>query len=98
MAPKLDLPSAPVDRSIVAMNAIASTPGARRLFLLSLVARVPLPMLSIGLLVHARHLTGSYAAAGLVAGVYAVALGVGGPLLGRVADRRGPAPVLVCAA
>ena len=80
------------------MNAIASTPGARRLFVLSLVARLPMPMLSIGLLVHTRHLTGSYAAAGLVAGVYAVALGAGGPVLGRLVDRRGQTPVLIASA
>jgi predicted MFS family arabinose efflux permease len=80
------------------MNAIGSTPGARRLFLLSLVARLPLPMLSIGLLVHTQRLTGSYAAAGIVAGVYAVALGAGGPLLGRLVDRRGQSPVLLAAA
>jgi predicted MFS family arabinose efflux permease len=80
------------------MNVLASNPGARRLFLLSLVARLPLPMLSIGLLVHTEHLTGSYAAAGLVAGVYAISLGLGGPLLGRLVDRRGQAPVLVFSA
>jgi len=77
------------------MNAIASSPGARRLFLLSLVARLPTAMLSIGLLVHARHLTGSFAAAGLVTGAYGVALGVGGPLLGQLVDRRGQTAVLV---
>jgi predicted MFS family arabinose efflux permease len=80
------------------MNAIASNPGAGRLFVLSLVARVPHAMLSIGLLVHTRHLTGSYADAGLVAGVYAVALGVGGPVLGRLVDRRGQARVLLLTA
>src|SRR3954464_9538558 len=80
------------------MNAIASNPGARRLFVLSLVARLPVAMLSIGLLVHTQHLTGSYADAGIVAGVYAVALGVGGPVLGRLVDRRGQARVLLCTA
>jgi predicted MFS family arabinose efflux permease len=77
------------------MSAVASTPGALRLFALSIVARLPLTMLSIGLLVHARHLTGSFAAAGLVTGAYGVALGVGGPLLGQLVDRRGQAAVLV---
>ena len=52
-------------------------------------------MLSIGLLVHAQHLTGSFAAAGVVTGVYAIALGVGGPLLGQLVDRRGQTLVLV---
>ena len=54
-------------------------------------------MFSIGLLVHAQHLTGSFAAAGLVTAAYAVALGIGGPLLGRVVDRRGQTPVLLAA-
>jgi len=80
------------------MNAIASTPGARRLFLLSLVARLPMPVLSIGLLVHTQHLTGSYGAAGIVAGVYAMALAIGGPLLGRLVDARGPSRVLLVSA
>ena len=55
-------------------------------------------MLSIGLLVHARHLTGSFAAAGVVTGVYAIALGVGGPLLGQLVDRRGQTSVLLASA
>jgi len=80
------------------MTAIASTPGALRLFALSILARLPLTMLSIGLLVHARHVTGSFAAAGLVAGAYAIALGVGGPLLGQLVDRRGQTSVLVASA
>jgi MFS family permease len=83
------------------MTAIASTPGALRLFVLSIVARLPETMLSIGLLVHARHLTGSFGAAGLVTAAYGVSLGLGGPLLGQLVDRRGQTRVLVasgCAA
>jgi len=77
------------------MPAIASAPGALRLFALSIVARVPLTMLSIALLVHAQHLTGSFAAAGIVAGAYAVAVGVGGPVLGQLVDRRGQTATLL---
>ena len=80
---KVALVSVPVDRSIATM------------LTLSIVARLPLAMFSIGLLVHAQHLTGSFAAAGLVTAAYAVALGVGGPLLGRVVDRRGQTLVLL---
>ena len=40
-------------------------------FALSIVARLPLPMLSIGLLVHTEHLTGSFAVAGVVTAVFA---------------------------
>ncbi|WP_028064899.1 hypothetical protein [Solirubrobacter soli] len=61
---------------------------------LSIVARLPLAMFSIGLLVHAQRVTGSFAAAGLVTAAYAIALGIGGPALGRVVDRRGQTLVL----
>jgi MFS family permease len=79
------------------MSAIAS-PGAFRLFASSIVGRVPLAMLSIALLVHAERLTGSFGAAGIVTAAYAVALGVFGPLLGQLVDRRGQTAVLVAAA
>src|SRR4051794_16221232 len=65
---------------------------------LSIVARLPLAMFSIGLLVHAQRLTGSFAAAGLVTAAYATALGIGGPLLGRLVDRRGQTAILTATA
>ena len=68
--------------------------SVRPLIALSVVARLPLAMLSIALLVHAEHRTGSFAAAGAVTAAYAVALGIVGPLLGRVVDRRGQTGVL----
>jgi hypothetical protein len=80
------------------MPAFTASPGALRLFAVSIVARLPLAMLSIGWLVHIEHLTGSFATAGAVAGTLAVAQGVGGPLLGRLADRRGQTLVLVAGA
>jgi MFS family permease len=80
------------------VHAVASTRGALRLFGTSIIARLPLAMLSIGLLVHAKHLTGSFAAAGVVDGAYALSLGVGGPLLGRLVDRRGQTTVLLVSA
>jgi MFS family permease len=80
------------------MTAITSSRSARRMLVLSIVARLPLTMLSIALLVHAQHLTGSFAAAGAVSGAYAVALGVGGPLLGGLVDRRGQRSVLLAGA
>ncbi len=80
------------------MHAIASPPGARRLFATSILARLPEGMLSIGLLVHTQHLTGSFAAAGVVTGAYAVALGVGGPVLGKLVDHRGQTSTLLVSA
>src|SRR5262249_57140205 len=55
-------------------------------------------MLSLALLVHAEHLTGSFALAGLVSGGYTVGLGVGGPFLGRLVDPRGQLVVLLATA
>ncbi len=80
------------------MNSITSSASVRRLFATSILARLPLAMLSIGLLVHAQHLTGSFAAAGAVTSAYAIALGVGGPLLGQLVDRRGQTSVLLASA
>ncbi|MGZ4322806.1 MAG: MFS transporter [Solirubrobacteraceae bacterium] len=80
------------------MRSIASSPAARRLFATSIVARLPLAMLSIGLMVHVQHLSGSFAAAGVVAGAYALALSIGGPLLGRLVDRSGQTLVLLTSA
>jgi MFS family permease len=80
------------------MRTTGFTPAARRLFAISIVARAPLTMFSMGLLVHTQHLTGSFAAAGVVTGAYALAVGVGGPLLGGLVDRRGQTVVLLSSA
>jgi predicted MFS family arabinose efflux permease len=77
------------------MSTIASTPGLMSVLVSSVIARLPVAMLGIGLLVHAEHLTGSFAAGGAVAAAYAIATGVGGPLLGRLVDRRGQTAVLL---
>ncbi len=87
-----------LNSNVDAVNAIVKTPGALRLFAVSVLARFPLAMVGIALLVHARRIGGSYAAAGVVSGASAVALGVGGPLLGRLVDRRGQRGVLLAGA
>lgn len=73
------------------------TSGAAAFFLPAAVGRLGIAMTGIGIvwLVHAR--TGSYAAAGLVTGGFAVADAVAGPQIGRLVDRFGQARVLPCA-
>ncbi|ANS70660.1 Major Facilitator Superfamily transporter [Streptomyces lincolnensis] len=73
------------------------TSGAAAFFLPAAVGRLGIAMTGIGIvwLVHAR--TGSYAAAGLVTGGFAVADAVAGPQLGRLVDRFGQVRVLPCA-
>ena len=80
------------------MDQLIPLAGTRRLLAVSIVARLPPAMIDIGLLVHARELTGSFALAAVVAGAYAIALGVGGPMLGKVVDRRGQTSVLLASA
>src|SRR4051794_41457518 len=75
-----------------------TAPGVPGLLGTSVVARLPLAMFSIALLVHTRALTGSFATAGAVTGAYAAAQGVGGALLGRAPRRRGETPPLLGAA
>ena len=80
------------------MQSITSSRSARRLLATSTFAQLPLATLSIALLVHTARLTGSVAPAGLVSAAYAAALGVGGPIVGRLADRRGQTGVLLASA
>ncbi|NJC70717.1 MFS transporter [Planosporangium thailandense] len=64
-------------------------PGAASVLLLSLVARLPVSMVPIGLVLLVRAERGSFAAAGIVAGTFAVGTAVGSPVWGRAIDARG---------
>jgi MFS family permease len=79
-------------------RALVAAPGATAWLSTSIVARLPLAMLSIALLVYAQRLTGSFVIAGVVTGAYTVGRGVGAPSLGRLADRRGQLVVLLATA
>jgi predicted MFS family arabinose efflux permease len=76
-------------------HSILSAPGARSLLGSSILARLPLTMFSIALLVNAQRLTGSFAVAGAVSGAYAIAGAVSAPVLGRFVDRCGQTGALV---
>jgi predicted MFS family arabinose efflux permease len=78
--------------------AVLRIPGSARLFAASMVARTPTTALGLVFVLRTRQLTGSFADAGLAAGLYALAAAVSAPALGRAADRRGPPAVLVPAA
>ena len=82
----------------VTISSLLRVPGFTRLFLASMAGRLPASALGLVLILHVRGLTGSFAAGGAVAGAYALANGVTGPLLGRLVDRRGQGVVLVPAA
>jgi predicted MFS family arabinose efflux permease len=77
---------------------LLSAPGARALLASSILARLPLAMCSIAILVHTQRLTASFAVAGLACSAYGVCGAVAAPCLGRFVDRRGQTRALAGAA
>ncbi|MEV0880429.1 MFS transporter [Micromonospora echinofusca] len=74
-------------------------PGLRSLLLVSVLARVPLTATGVTLTFYVvLDLGRGYGAAGLVGAAITVGAAIGGPLLGRLVDRRGLRPVLVLTA
>jgi MFS transporter len=80
--------------SSVTYRALLRIPGAAGFFLTATVGRVGIAMTSLGIvwLVHGH--TGSYAAAGLVTGGFAVTDALAGPQVARLIDRFGQTRVL----
>ena len=79
-------------------RSILAAPGVRSLLSSSIVARLPLAMFGIALLVHAQRLSGSFAVAGVVSAAYALGSAASAPLLGGLVDRYGQTTVLVSGA
>ncbi len=73
-------------------------PGGRVLLPVGIFARLGIGMTPLALLLLVEQATGRYAAAGLAGGVYALAGAAISPVAGRVADRIGPAPILLVTA
>jgi MFS family permease len=63
--------------------------GVMPLAAASVLARLPIGMGAIALVLYLQHETGSFAAAGAAAAAFAVGLGLTAPVLGRLVDRRG---------
>ncbi|WP_433533396.1 MFS transporter [Micromonospora sp. CA-263727] len=74
-------------------------PGLRSLLLVAVLARIPLTATGVTLTFYVvQDLGRGYGAAGLVGAAITVGAAIGGPLLGRLVDRRGLRPVLVLTA
>ncbi|HUQ23795.1 MAG TPA: MFS transporter [Gaiellaceae bacterium] len=76
-------------------RALFRVPHVTRLVLSGQLARLPMGMIGLALLLLVREQGGSYAAAGAVSGAYFVATAVGAPIAGRLVDRRGQTRILL---
>ncbi|MGY1671048.1 MFS transporter [Geodermatophilus sp. SYSU D00710] len=70
-------------------------PSAPVLLLAGFAGRLPSAMVPLALLLMVQQQTGSYAIAGLASAAYGLAMAAMAPVLGRLADRRTPRPVLL---
>ncbi|MFI7606765.1 MFS transporter [Micromonospora sp. NPDC049366] len=86
-------------RTIVNLKPYRETlalPGLRSLLLVAVLARIPLTATGVTLTFYVvQDLGRGYGAAGLVGAAVTVGAAIGGPLLGRLIDRRGLRPVLL---
>ena len=76
------------------LRLLAHSP-ARNPFLAALIARLPLSMAPLGILLLVEAERGTYSLAGFVTGAYAVGSALGTPLWGRLMDHFGQVRVLV---
>lgn len=74
---------------------ILRAPHVVSLLVAALIARLPIGIDSIAIVLFLRERTGSYAAAGIVSAAFALGGGAGAPLSGRLIDRFGHRRVLV---
>jgi MFS family permease len=82
----------------MAYRRILARPHVLALCATSVLARLPVGMGAVALVIFVHDRTGSFGAAGVVAGAFTIGLGATSPLLGRLVDRRGPRRVLIPAA
>jgi len=70
-------------------------PDVARMLAMAVLARMPIGTVTLGMLLHVRALTGSFAVAGATVGAYLAASAFTAPIVGRFIDRRGPRMALV---
>lgn len=74
---------------------ILRIPGTVAFSVAGLLARFPVAMVGIGIVMMLSAMRGSYALAGSVSATFVIAQAIGAPQLARLVDRRGQAKVMV---
>jgi MFS family permease len=82
---------------IADFRAALTTPGARAPIVTSLLARLPIAMVGLSLLLYVQRETDSFAIAGFVSAATLTGVAIGAVAQGRIMDRRGPTRPLVLA-
>ncbi|MEV4516251.1 MFS transporter [Dactylosporangium sp. NPDC049525] len=78
--------------------AVLGRPFAKALAVTNLLTRLSAGAVALAMVLLVQHERGSFGAAGIVAGVFAVGASAGAPLVGRLVDRIGQTPVLLATA
>lgn len=86
--------NAPEARGVARYRELFANEHAAALLAWSIVARLPIGMAALALVLLVRGAGASYGAAGLVAASYGIAVAIGAPYGGRQVDRRGARLVL----
>ncbi|MFT3863662.1 MAG: MFS transporter [Solirubrobacterales bacterium] len=82
-------------QGFAAYRRLFGAPRVKGLLFASILARLPIGIGSVGLVLFVHGETGSFGSAGLVTGAFAIGVGGTGPLLARLIDRRGSRLVIV---
>jgi MFS family permease len=82
-------------RGIAAYRNVFAAPRVKPLLVATLLARLPISMGAVGLILFIHGETGSFGSAGIVTGAFTVGIGVTGPALARLIDRRGTRRVII---
>lgn len=82
-------------RGVAVYGAVLRRPGAALTFAASVLARLPIAMAPLGMVLLVERTSGSYATAGAVTAAFAVGTAAGAPAWGRAMDARAQARALV---
>lgn len=82
-------------QGLAAYRRVLAAPHVRPLVAFALLARMPIGMGAVTLILFVHAQTGSFGEAGVVAGAYTIGLGITGPTVARLIDRRGARLIII---